>query len=318
MTYGNDADGTTPGVDGTDDDGLTPEERRRVARDKARSLRASHKKKDRRNRWLIRGGIAVAVVAVVAIVSAVVVGSVPKPAPGPRNMQSDGIKIGQKFKVVTSPALAPEEKPTPSKDNAKDVIAVQVYLDYQCPICGDFEKANAAQLKTWVSSGAATLEIHPIAIFDRFSQGAKYSTRAANAAACVANYSPNSFFDFNALLFAHQPKENSAGLTDKQIVALAREAKPSELPAISDCITDESFKSWVNAATARATTGPIVDSNVKKVSGTPTVIVNGLKYTGSLSKASDFAAAIVKAAGDTFVEDPTPTPTPTESTPPAP
>jgi protein-disulfide isomerase len=146
------------------------------------------------------------------------------------------------------------------------------------------------------------------------SLGTKYSTRAANAAACVANYSPDSFFDFNSLLFADQPKENTEGLTDDKLVATAKQAKVTSLGSITSCIKDQSFKAWVTAATSRATTGPIAHSDVTKVSGTPTVIINGVKYDGAVDDASAFSAAIVKAAGDTFREDatasPSPSPTP--------
>ncbi|MES2171771.1 MAG: thioredoxin domain-containing protein [Actinomycetota bacterium] len=299
MTYG-----------GSGFDGLNTSERREAAREKARILREEHRKRDRRRRVLLQGGIIVLVVAVVAVVVFALTSTIHPPTRGPLNMQSDGIKIGTDYKAVSTPALKPGENPTPSKTNAKDVIAIQIYLDYQCPICGAFEKANADQISTWVKTGAATLEIHPISILDRVSLGTKYSTRAANAAACMANYSPNTYFTFSALLFSHQPAENTTGLTDQQIVALAEKAKPAKLSSIKTCINDQSFKSWVNAATTRATNGPIVGTDVAKVSGTPTVIIDGVQYNGAVNDSAAFASAVVKAAGDSFTEDATATPTP--------
>jgi protein-disulfide isomerase len=299
MTYG-----------GSGDSSLNKSERREAAREKARILREGHRKRDRRRRVLLQGGIAVFVVIVVAIIALVVANGIRPPSRGPLNMASDGIKIGTDFKAVTTGALRPGEAPIPSKTNPKNVIAIQIYLDYQCPICGSFEKTNADQISTWVKSGAATLEIHPISILDRVSLGTKYSTRAANAAGCVANFSPNSYYDFSSLLFSHQPEENTEGLTDQQIIGLVKKAKPKELSSIEKCITDQTFKSWVNAATTRATTGPLVGTDVSKVEGTPTVIINGQKYTGAVNDASAFASAVVKAAGDSFIEDSTPTPTP--------
>ncbi|MCU1415687.1 MAG: hypothetical protein JWN80_3027 [Microbacteriaceae bacterium] len=302
MTYG-----------GSGPDGLNTSERREAAREKARILREEHRKRDRRRRFFLQGGIALFIVVVVAIVVVLVATGIRPPSPGPLNMQSDGIKIGANYKAVSTPALKPGEAPTPSKTNAKDVIAIQIYLDYQCPICGAFEKANASQISTWVKSGAATLEIHPIAILDRVSLGTKYSTRAANAAGCMANFSPNTYFAFSSLLFSHQPAENTEGLTDGQILALAKQAKPVKMSSIETCIKNQTFKSWVVASTTRATTGPITGTDVAKVSGTPTVIINGKQYTGAVDSASEFASAVVKAAGDTFTEDATASPTPTPS-----
>ena len=299
MTYG-----------GSGDDGLNTNERREAAREKARALRNEHRKKDRRRRLFLQGSLALFVIVIVAGIALVVSNGIRPPSPGPLNMESDGIKIGSGFKALSTPALKPGEHPVPSKTNAKDVIAIQIYLDYQCPICGAFEKTNSAQISTWVKTGAATLEIHPISILDRVSLGTKYSTRSANAAACIANFSPNNYFDFSSLLFAHQPAENTNGLSDAQIISLVKKVNPSKLGSIETCIANQTFKSWVNAATTRATTGPITGTNVDKVSGTPTVIINGQQYTGAVNDASAFASAVVKAAGDTFTKDSTATPTP--------
>lgn len=299
--------------DGYSDTGLSKNQRREAARDKARVQREQQKKKDRRSRVILQGSLVVLVLAIVTVVGIVVANGVRPPSPGPLNMLSDGIKIGQGFKAVPTPALQPDATPVPSKTNAPNVIDLRVYIDYQCPYCGQFEATNAAQIKTWVSTGAATLEIHPLAILDQASLGKKYSTRAANAAACVANYSPNQFFDFNALLFANQPKENSEGPTDAQIISLAKQAKVIHADSVSSCITDQKFKSWTNAATARATSDPLPGTNVKKLAGTPTVIINGKKYDGAIDNAGDFASAVSKAAGDSFADDSTATPTPSPS-----
>ena len=51
--------------------------------------------------------------------------------------------------------------------------------------------------------------------------------------------------------------------------------------------------------------------NVDKVKGTPTVIVNGLKYEGSVSDLASFQAFVIQAAGSDFNQNSTPTPTPT-------
>lgn len=296
--------------DPSGDKSLSKNQRREAAREKARTLRDSQKKKERRSRFAVQGGIAIVVLAIAAVVVIVLVNSIRPPSSGPRNMLSDGIKIGQGFKAVSTAALKPNQNPVPNKTSSTEGIDIKIYLDYHCSVCGAFESTNAAQIKTWVASGAVTAEIHPIAILDNASLGKKYSTRAADAAACVANYSPNDFFDFSALLFANQPKENTDGLSDAQMVSLVKKTKSTSVPSITRCINDESYKSWVTSATNRATAGPIPGSNVSKISGTPTVLINGKKYVGSLTSATDFASAISTAAGLSYSKDPTPTPTP--------
>ena len=290
--------------------------KRAVARQKAREIRLEQRKKDVRNRRLLQGGIILAAVMVVAIVVVTIWSQIPSARTGPVNMLSDGIKIGEGFVAETTAGLKPGNDPVPSEVNpGSEVIDIRIYLDYQCPGCRAFEETNHGQLAKWVESGAATVEFHPIALFDRHSLGTKFSTRAANAAACVANYSPDSFFDFNSLMFANQPQEGTEGLTNEQIIVLAKRANVISTELIEKCVNDQNYKTWVNASTARAIAGPIPNSTVERVAATPTVIVNGIQYTGPLEDAETFATFVSTSAGNAFtqkstMETPTPTPTP--------
>ena len=296
----------TPG-----DGRLSKNEKREAARDKARILREDQKKKDRRTKFLLQGGIILASLAIVAVIALVIVNSVRPVGPGPQNMASDGIQISQGSIATETPALKSDDKPVANKrDEAAGILDIQMYVDYLCPVCGDFEKTNGEYISSLMENGKTTVEIHPITILDRLSQGTKYSTRAANAAACVANYSPNQFYDFHNLLYANQPAENTTGLTDDQLIEFATQAKVEAATDVSACITDQEFKSWVNASTARALNGPIPNSNIDKVQGTPTVLVNGLKYEGSVSDLASFQAFVLQATGADFNEQSTPTPTP--------
>ena len=296
----------TPG-----DGRLSKNEKREAARDKARILREEQKKKDRRTKFMLQGGIILASLAIVAVVALVIVTSVRPVGPGPQNMASDGIQIGQGAIATETPALKSDGDPVPNvRDEASGILDIQMYVDYLCPVCGDFEKTNGDYISSLMENGKTTVEIHPITILDRLSQGTKYSTRAANAAACVANYSPNQFYDFHNLLFANQPAENTTALTDAQLIDYATQAKVDATTSVSACITGQEFKAWVNASSARALNGPIPNSNVAKVEGTPTIIVNGLKYEGSVSDLPSFQAFVLQAAGTAFNEKSTPTPTP--------
>jgi protein-disulfide isomerase len=299
------------------DDRLTKNARRDAAREKSRILREEQKKKDRRSKVLLQGGIILGSLAIVAVIALVLYNSIKPEGPGPANMASDGIQISQGNIALTTPALTPSQTPVPNpRDTNSKAVTIQMYVDYLCPICGQFEATNGAYISSLLDNGGATVEIHPIAILDRLSQGTKYSTRATNAAACVANYSPNNFFAFHTALFANQPAENSTGLTDEQIIALANGAKVDKATEIADCIKNQTFKAWATAATARALNGPIPDSNIDKVQGTPTVIVNGKKYEGAVTDLPTFQAFVIQAAGSTFNQNstatPTPTPTPTK------
>ena len=289
-------------------------QRRDAARKKATLLREEQKKKDRRNRVFLQGGIAVAAIAIVGIIAMIIVNSIRPVGPGPANMASDGVLIGQGLKTVRTAALQPDAKPIASEPDATGTVAdIRVYVDYLCPYCGQFDQTNGEQIAKWVDTGAATVEIHPVSILTSKSAGTQYSLRAANAAACVANSAPDDFYAFNTALFEVQPQEGTAGLTDEDIKQVVRSSGvKSSLPKIDACIDDMRYKSWVLDATDRALTGPIPNASIPKITGTPTVLVNGKQYLGSLEDPKEFAAFVLQSAGATYsTSTPTPTPTPT-------
>lgn len=284
-------------------------ERRDAAREKARALREQQKKREKRNRLFLIGGISVGSLAILGVIALIIFTSIRPAGPGPANMATDGIKFGTDLVAEAAPARAADAPPQEPVEPAEGVVDIRVWVDYLCPICGAFEATNAEQIQGWVEDGSATLEIHPIAILDRASQGSRYSTRSANAAACVANYAPESAYDYSAALFVNQPAENTAGLDDQTLVDLATEAGATGAE-IETCIVEGEFENWVSSATNAVLTGPIPDSDVEAVQGTPTVIVNGVKYNGPVDSAEDFAAFVLAQTATGSTPAPTPTPSP--------
>src|SRR5690606_36950998 len=94
--------------------------------------------------------------------------------------------------------------------DGKDVV--DIFVDFQCPVCKNFEEQFGPQLEKAAEDGKITLAYHPIAILDRYSQGTEYSSRSANAAVCVAESAPDKYLDFAQTLFDNQPPENTPGL----------------------------------------------------------------------------------------------------------
>jgi protein-disulfide isomerase len=296
----------------TDPDDSRPGDVRAAAREKARQLRTTQQRKERRNRTLLAGGIVLGVIAVAAIVAVVIMSAIRPTVPGPKNMASDGVVVGSGLKVKTTTALAPDAHPVASAPDPKgSTVDIRIYADYLCKLCGDFQRTNLEQLQPLVKNGAVTVEMHPVAIYTSHSAGTKYSLRAANAAACVANYDPNAFWKFNWSLFQKQPVEGGPGLSDDVLKKRADASGAKNMSEIDSCIDDGRFKSWVTAASDRALNGPIPHSDVKRMTNALLVLVNGKPYTGSLTNADDFKAFVLQSQGDEYTSTDTPTPTPT-------
>jgi protein-disulfide isomerase len=200
---------------------------------------------------------------------------------GPSTAQTDGgIPVGARGVAGETPASGG--------------VVVTVYQDYACPACLKFEKANDAELAKLRATGRVTVEYHAISILDRMSSGHEYSTRAANAAAVVADEAPDSFLAFNAALFANQPPEGSTGLSDDRIASAARGAGVpqkvvDQFTATAPGQKWRTFSPYVKALTHAA------NAQLGSSGGVPTVFINGTRFDGNWLTAGELTSAIVAA-----------------------
>lgn len=147
--------------------------------------------------------------------------------------------------------------------------AIDVYEDFLCPNCEIFEKTYGNEIVTALNAGKLTVRFHTIAILDSRTNPTGYSTRAANAALCAvpAGVYPT----YREKLFANQPAEGSAGLTNDQLVQFG-----TEVGAKGDfaaCVTGGKNAPAVTAETKKAIADPSLQTG--GVFGTPTVVYNG-------------------------------------------
>src|SRR3954469_10835405 len=283
--------------------GPTKRDRREEARETARIMREEAAKKAKRRKVIVQSSVIVGIVAVLAIIGVVVftsVGSGGGGAANPKNMASGGVRPTPRTKATTTPAIKSGAQPTPTKMALDGKTAhIQIWLDYQCPFCDQFETTNNSQIKQWLEEGSATLEVHPVAILDS-TQNKQYSTRAAAAASCVANSDPDKFFAVNAALFANQPDEQTGGgLSNSQILKIFKDAGVDS-KAVTDCVNNQTYSSFVTTMTQGASTNSQLKNPTSGGFGTPTVFVNGERYQGGFTDAAQFAAfkdAAVKDAG---------------------
>ena len=247
-------------------------------REKAAEMRAEAARVQARRRSIMVA-IVVAVVLVVAVGVTVVVrqaqhqqtvAAASAPSGTPRN-------IGANFGIATGPATTSAGKPR---------VVVDMYEDFQCPVCREFESANGASLKAWQQAGLVQLVYHPVAFLDRAST-TDYSTRALMAAASVQDSSPTSFQAFHDLLYANQPAEGSAGLPDSTLEDYAAQAGADRSTVSSD-LSSQRFKGWTVQAT---------DAFSQKYTGTPTVLIDGKQTNVDPTSLKQAVAAAAAAKG---------------------
>jgi protein-disulfide isomerase len=142
-------------------------------------------------------------------------------------------------------------------------VQVDAFIDFLCPFCRQFEQAAEPVLAGLVAGGRARLAYHPMNFLDEAST-TRYSTRAAAASGCAADQ--GRFLQYAHELFARQPPEGGAGLSDAVLAGLGPAAGLDEA-AFAACLAQGAYLEWPAYVTARATEAGI--------SATPTVLVAG-------------------------------------------
>jgi len=220
-------------------------------------------------------GAVIAAVMVLAVVVAIVIGNSGKSSGTGAAAQPKGVVAGDAGGILANPVPAKSNAPT-----------VDLYEDFQCPVCGQFEKAMGPSLASLAAAGEVKLVVHTLTFLDDNLKNDS-STRSANAAACAAD--AGKFLQYHAAVFAGQPTKEGAGYTDVQLTQFAQTAG----------ITGTALTTWQKCATSAQHAKYVTDVETAAgqagVTGTPTIKLNGTDITKTLTTPASLIAT-VKAA----------------------
>lgn len=124
---------------------------------------------------------------------------------------------------------------TVGKPGAK--ASIDVYADFLCPICGEFEKQYKSGIEQAINDGKLQVRYHMVPLLNERSSPPGYSLDSANAALAAAD--AGKFLQFHDALFANQPEEGKRGYDKAQLIELGKNVG----------ITDAAFAQTVNAGT---------------------------------------------------------------------
>ncbi|MQA96806.1 MAG: thioredoxin domain-containing protein [Streptosporangiales bacterium] len=220
------------------------------ARERLREERSRAAARQRRNRTLLIIGSAVAVVAVVVgVIVAVQSGRDEQSAfagqAPPATLQSDG-SIVMARQGVTKPVL-------------------EVYEDFQCPACKEFETVNNGTVQRLAAEGKVKVVYKTLAFVN--PEG---SLRAAGAGQCAAT--AGKFTEFHDVAFENQPDERVA-LTLNDLKGFGEQAGITD-PAFATCVDRQKSAAQIQAFTKQT----LSDKNFR---GTPTLILDGRQLNQS-------------------------------------
>jgi protein-disulfide isomerase len=171
--------------------------------------------------------------------------------------------------------------------NAGLATKIDVFEDFQCPICKLFEDPIGGYLTSLITEKKAQVTYHPLSFLGNGTKDDE-SIAASNAAYCAAD--EDKFLDFHKALYDVQSQvENSGFLNTENLLTIGKKIGITST-TFTDCVTNKS--KLVNVV---ASTESMARYGVK---GTPTTLINGKLWERQSPgfDVNEFKAAVEAAA----------------------
>lgn len=165
-------------------------------------------------------------------------------------------------------------------------VTLDVWTDFQCPVCGDYARTvEPALVSKYVTPGKLRI-VHHDAAFQGAKSGASYdeSVEAGAGARCAADQ--GHYWPFQDWTFANQSGENKGAFAADRLKAIVT-AAGLDVGAWQACVATGQQQKTVRSETAQAV--------AQGVNATPTMILNGQTIVG-LRSVTELSGLIEAAA----------------------
>lgn len=166
--------------------------------------------------------------------------------------------------------------------NSDSPVVVEVYSDFQCPMCKIFSEETESQIaENYVANGNVLYIYRHYPFLDDRTAGNE-SDQAANASMCAAEQ--DRFWDYHDILFANWDGENQGAFSDKRLIAFA-DTLGLDMDQFEECFRENRYKAEID--------NDFTKGLQSSVTGTPTVFVNGVAVNpGFVPSYEDMQSAI--------------------------
>ena len=173
--------------------------------------------------------------------------------------------------LVGLPAAATERAKATGNmlGEANAPVTVEVYADFQCPACGQFDRTTLREIEEkYVKNGKVRVA------FNHYAFIGEESTRAAEASECANDQ--GKFWEYAAALFNNQAGENVGAFADAKLEGLAQQLGLN-MDQYRQCMTNRPHLAKIQASTQ--------NGSARGVNSTPTLFINGQMARGAISLA---------------------------------
>jgi protein-disulfide isomerase len=166
-------------------------------------------------------------------------------------------------------------------------VTLEVWSDFQCPICGQFATLVEPQLiTTYVTPGTLRI-VHRDAAFQGAKASSSYDESVEPAAGARCAAAQDLYWPFQDWTYSNQSGENKGGFAAARMRAIAT-AAGLDVPAWEACLATGTEQAAVKAETQEAATAGINATPTMKLNGETIV---GLKTATELGQMIEAAAA---------------------------
>jgi protein-disulfide isomerase len=231
---------------------MTSKATRMPARDR---LRLERERRARRRRWIRASVVGAAVVVVIA--AAVVV------AIALQRDRHTARKADFGYAGPYAPVTLNADNSVTMAQPGVTKPVLNVYEDFQCPMCRAFEKTNGGMIQQLADRGKVKVVYYPFTIFSGQPQQAN-SVRAWAAAKCAP---PSRWVRYHNALYASQPPETTVdGFPVSLLVRLGKKVGITS-PGFAQCVRSQEY-----AAQNAPLSDQIMNGGVSRM---PTLTLNG-------------------------------------------
>ncbi|WP_409495628.1 thioredoxin domain-containing protein [Amycolatopsis sp. cmx-11-12] len=152
--------------------------------------------------------------------------------------------------------------------------SIDVYADFLCPVCKQFEETFKEQIHEQVNNGTLQVRYHMLPMLNQRSDPPGYSLDSANAALAAAD--AGKFLAFHDALFKDQPAEGARGFDKAQLIKLGQDVGITD-PAFATSINTGVYEQQIQDEYKKTSTDPSLQQDFGNGPGfgTPTVASNG-------------------------------------------
>lgn len=248
----------------------TKAERREAARAKAQALRLEQEKRERRAKVTRRVLIGAGAVAVVGGAAGLVTTSVLK-----RRRKLAVNNRGIPYLVRSDDGAWTYGKNSVIDTTNEGAAVLDVFFDYACPHCAEFDTLHADEISTLLDDGKITLALHPCKILNQ-----DWTDLVMNAVGLVMDKDSDKVLAYHNAVFEEfvsmvQARDGSRQTVETLVSVAKKTGVDGDVTAqLKNTITDRVYDKWTELGTSAF--------NDKGLKGTPTVMLDG--ETVDLSK----------------------------------